>query len=46
MISILHSSYPLTSMPVLQFLKLERYFISHGLDMNYQLLKENYDHIN
>ena len=24
----------------------KRYFISHGLALNYQLLKENYDHIN
>ena len=46
MISTLHSSYPLTSIPLLTFLKQERYFISHGLALNYQLLKGNYDHIN
>ena len=32
--------------PILKFLKQERYFISHGLALNYQLLKGNYDHIN
>ena len=41
-----HSIYPLTSMPLLKFLKQERYFISHGLALTYQLLKGNYDHIN